>query len=383
MHGWSEGKLLVQPLAYERTGPGKAFDDKPKFDLTKFNQKYFDRLHKRVAFAGERGIYVSVMLFQGWELGSYGRKVNAWNGHPFNKKNNINEIDGDPEGTGNGFMIQTLQIPVITRLQETYVRKVIDTINDFDHIIYEISNESDGTSTEWQYYMINYIHEYEKKKAKQHPVGITSQISRIKRGTNQNLYESPADWISPNREAEGGYNYCYNPPPADGKKIILLDTDHVFAIGGDSVWVWKSFMRGHNPIFMDPYDTGFMDPCDSGLLDVGKIDPDWESARIAMGQTRMFAKRIDLSNMKPHPELAHTRYCLANLGQEYLIYRPPELTRRIQVDLSDAKGKLSVEWYNPDVGVSVEAKPVAGGNKQVFVAPFNGNAVLYIKKLAS
>jgi len=383
IHGWSEDKLLVYPLAYEHTGPEKAFDGKPKFNLTKFNEAYFDRLRKRVVLASEYGIYVSVMLFQGWELERKGRKINPWNGHPFNKNNNINRIDGDPAGKGNGYKIQTLEIPQITRLQETYVRKVIDTVNDLDNVMYEISNESDGTSTEWHYHMINHIHEYEKSKPKQHPVGMTFQYSGDRKGTNKNLFESPADWISPNPEAESGYNYCYNPPPADGKKVILLDTDHLWGIGGDSVWVWKSFLRGYNPIFMDPYDTGFMDPCDSGLVDVGKIDPDWESARIAMGQTRMFAQRINLSEMTPHSELSHPGYCLANPGFEYLIYRPPEMTRRIYVDLSAAKGKLSVEWFNPDVGVVIEAKPIIGGNRPIFIAPFNGAAVLYIKHLES
>jgi hypothetical protein len=319
------------------------------------------------------------MLFQGWELEKKGRYANPWNGHPYNKKNNINRIDGDPNGKENGYQIQTLEIPAITRLQETYVRKIIDTVNDLDNVMYEISNESDDTSTQWHYHIINHIHEYEKKKPKQHPVGMTFQYSRDNIGTNKNLFESPADWISPNREAKGGYNYCYNPPPADGRKVILNDTDHLWGIAGDSVWVWKSFLRGLNPIFMDPYDTGFMDPCDSGLIDVGKIDPDWESTRIAMGQTLMFAERINLSEMTPHPEFAHIGYCLANPGVEYLIYRPPYMTRRIQVDLSAAKGKLSVEWFNPDVGVSVEAKPVIGGSKQVFIAPFDNAAVLYIK----
>ena len=379
MHGWRKEKLLVHPLAYERTGPRKAFDSKPKFDLTKFNPEYFDRLRERVMLAKERGIWVSVMLFQGWELEKKGRYANPWNGHPYNKKNNINGIDGDPNGKENGYQIQTLEIPAITRLQETYVRKIIDTVNDLDNVMYEISNESDDTSTQWHYHMINYIHEYEKTKPKQHPVGMTFQYSRDNMGTNKNLFESPADWISPNREAKGGYSYCYNPPPADGRKVILNDTDHLWGMAGDSVWVWKSFLRVLNPIFMDPYDTGFMDPCDSGLIDVGKIDPDWESARIAMGQTLTFAERINLSEMTPHPEFAHTGYCLANPGVEYLIYRPPYMTRRIQVDLSAAKGNLSVEWFNPDVGVSVEAKPVIGGSKQVFVAPFDDAAVLYIK----
>jgi hypothetical protein len=63
------------PPVYERTGPGSALDGGAKFDLTRMNQAYFDRMRARVVEAGERGIYVSVMLFNGWstEDKEYGR----------------------------------------------------------------------------------------------------------------------------------------------------------------------------------------------------------------------------------------------------------------------------------------------------------------------
>ena len=59
---------LVDPFPWQRTGPGLALDGKPKFDLNLFNQSYFDRLRSRVIAAGERGIYVSIMLFEGYGL---------------------------------------------------------------------------------------------------------------------------------------------------------------------------------------------------------------------------------------------------------------------------------------------------------------------------
>jgi len=81
------------PNPWERTGPGKAADAGLKFDLTKYNQAYFDRLKSRLAVAGQRGIYVSVMLFEGFSI--RGKTHQAWPYHPFNSVNNINGIDGD------------------------------------------------------------------------------------------------------------------------------------------------------------------------------------------------------------------------------------------------------------------------------------------------
>ena len=42
------------PQPFVRSGPGTALDGKPKFDLTRLDQAYFDRLRSRVVEAGSR-----------------------------------------------------------------------------------------------------------------------------------------------------------------------------------------------------------------------------------------------------------------------------------------------------------------------------------------
>lgn len=78
---------------------------------------------------------------------SKGRKTNPFTHHPFNKNNNINGIDGDPHGPGEGCLVHTLKAPKIT-LQKAYVQKVIDMVNDLDNVLYEITNESHNESVE-------------------------------------------------------------------------------------------------------------------------------------------------------------------------------------------------------------------------------------------
>src|ERR1044071_7296277 len=60
------------PFPWLRTGPGLASDGRPKFDLSQLDQSYFDRLRQRVTDAGAKGIYVSVMLFEGHIAGMDG-----------------------------------------------------------------------------------------------------------------------------------------------------------------------------------------------------------------------------------------------------------------------------------------------------------------------
>jgi hypothetical protein len=351
------------PHPWPRTGPGAALDGKPRFDLSRFEQPYFDRLRDRVASAAKRGIYVSIMLFEGHGLHA-SLPPWCWDGHPFNVSNNINGINGDPDGDGRGIETQTLQIPAVTKLQQAYVRKVMDTVNDLDNVLYEIANESGSYSTQWQYHLIRFIHDYEKTKPKQHPVGMTFQWSQHYRGANATLFESPADWVSPS--ADDGYRD--DPPAADGAKVVIADTDHLWGEGGDHKWVWKSFLRGLNPIYMDRIAALTLHP-------QGDI-PGADSVREAMGQTWMMARRMNVAQMVPRNDLASTRYCLAKPGEEYLVYLPDG--GEVTVDVSATRGQLEVEWLNPQTGILSAHAPVPGGERRLFRAPFEGHAVLHL-----
>jgi hypothetical protein len=350
----------VSPHPWKRTGPGDALDGKPKFDLNRENPLYFERLEQRVKLAADHGIYVSVMLFEGWGLQF---SPNAFENHPFHPENNINGIDGDLNHDGIGLEIHTLDNDMITDIQKQYVVRVIEAVNEFDNVLFEISNENHGLSTEWQYHMISFIKDIEKEMPKQHPVGMTFQY---KGGTNQILFDSPADWISPN--SKGGYRD--NPPPGDGSKIIITDTDHLWGIGGNQQWVWKSFLRGLHPIFMDPYH---------GKVLKLSYDPEWaEPVRRSMGYTLEFAQRMDLIRMVPEPDRASSSYCLANRGKEYLVYLPEG--QNVMVDLAGYPGPFEVEWFNPGNGESKNAGVIEGGKELSITSPFGAaDAVLYLK----
>jgi len=372
-----EVNFRTQPMPWKRTGPGKAKDGELRFDLTKFNEEYFLRLRSRVLEAGKRGIYVSLMLFNG---------LFNWEGHPFNIHNNINSIDGDIDKKGGGDAIFSIRNPEVLTIQKNYLKKVIDTVNDLDNVLFEIGNEIKGHSVEWQYHIIDCIHKYEKTKPKQHPVGMTGGGEGLK---NSDLFNSPADWISP--AAEPGQNYSYNPPAATGKKVIISDTDHLSGVleNPSGEWVWKSFLRGLNPILMDVLQNTapdikekWNDPNRPGLARV----------RIAMGQTLRYAERVDLQRTTPRIELSSSQYCLANPGFEYLIYEPVTdigrrekilqspgiLNRKIWVDLLGASGMFRIEWFHPRTGEVMDGGSVAGGSKRFFKVPFRGDAVLYL-----
>lgn len=365
---WSDGKgrnptdWFIAPNPYVRCGPGKALDGKPKFDLSKFDDSYFDRLRARVRQADERAIYVSVMLFQGWSSAKGWLGGKPWRGHPYHPDNNIQGFNGNTNGDGG----PDLGDARVRELQAAYIRKVIDTLNDLDNVLFEVANE--GGDKSWDRFVVDTVHAYEEGKPKRHPVGLTGHGSE----SNDAMLASPADWFSPG--SDQWPDLKTDPRAVDGAKVSLLDTDHVFGVGGDQKWVWKSFLRGHNVLFMDPFDDPAWEPI---LAAQGVGVRDAEASRRAMGHARSYALRIDLAASRPSGESVSTGYCLAVPGREYLAYLPEGGT--VTIDLSAAKGSFSVEWMHPISGKITRGETVEGGAKRTVKAPFFGDAVAYLR----
>jgi len=388
---WSQEAVRFTPLPYLRTGPGTALDGGPKFDLTRFNDSYFVRLHERVHAAGEQGIYVSIMLFNGFSVADKSLKITGkgdpWRNHPYNRANNINGIDGDPNADGQGFEVQTLRDPKIVALEEAYVAKVIDAVQDLDNVLYEVSNESDIQSRDWEYEIIRFVHTAEKARAKQHPVGMTVSYPD---GKNDDLRASPADWIAPNDTDSEPYKT--DPPASDGRKVVVADTDHLWGIGGNADWVWKSFCRGLNTLFMDPYQARlpqgtvplFTDLRSDEQTQSATDRAQWETIRRNLGYTRLFAERMDFAAMTPQSSLASSGYCLANPGSEYLVYLPSPRRRyrpfrkAVTVDLGAVRSSIHAEWFNPSSGEIFDGGSITGGRSVQLKAPFWGAAVLHL-----
>ena len=361
---WAWESSTRAPLPYRRTGPGMALDGKPKFDLARWDQAYFDRLKARVSAAEARGIYVAVMLFQGWSVAKkLEDRATPWPRHPFHKDNNVNGIDGDIDGNNEGEEIHTLEQEAVTRLQETYVRKVVDTLNSYANVLYEISNESHKGSHAWQHHMIEFIQHYQADRPYQHPLVMTVAYPG---GDNEPLFRSTAEAISP-KDTDGA-PYQTDPPPADGHKVILIDSDHLWGIGGDRHWVWKSFTRGLHPIYMDPVNTG------RGSSSVKRRVP---GVRLAMGHTLSYASRMDLAKMDPDRNVSTTGYALVNPGMEYLVYQP---RAGVGFRVGLPPGKYDYEFFNAKSGRIESHGQVTAEGPHHFHAPFHSDAVLYLKR---
>jgi hypothetical protein len=351
---------VIDPLPYERTGPGLDALGRPRFDLGRFNRAYFDRLRARVREAGARGIYVGIMLWNGWSVHNYtgDPAKDPWPAHPYRSSNNVNGVDGDPRGTGGGRAVQTLAAPAVTALQEAYLRKVVDTVNDLDNVLYEIANEpiGDAPTAAWQHHMIGYLKGYQATKPRQHPVGMTGGFLPDADTINAQLLASGADWIS----LAGRVPQDRLEPPAApaGGKVSLLDTDHVFGAGGDALWVWRAFVRGHNVLYMDPLIGLGVAGVPPMPADIARRTAEVDSGRAGLKGTLAAAALLgDMARMAPREDLCSSGYALADAGAAYVALGTDG---GFSLDLSAAAGRpLAAKW------IAVETAAVQDGGGAV------------------
>jgi hypothetical protein len=366
----SDDTALAAPLPYERTGPGAANDGLGKFDLTRFDGAYFDRLRDRCIEAGERSITVAVMFFERHSTIDRGGDAWPWMGHPFHADNNVNGIDADVDGDGQGgeyfLMPSDGGSAEVLALQEAYVRRVIDALNDLDNVVYEICNEAKPGAHAWQVHMIDVARAHMETLGCQQLVGYTGP-GRADDGTWPDFelqLSSTADFVSPRDNTA----YRSNPPANDGRKVIFADSDHIDPYGRDAVWVYKSFTRGLHPQALEAYDIVPADP--------PRIDPARdELVRTAMGQCLAYAERMSLVGMLPRGGLSSSRYCLADPGSAYLVFVPDG--GPVDVDLTPA-ASLHGEWLDVVTSTVYDAGTVAGGGMRTLAPPFAGHAVLYL-----
>jgi len=369
--------FTVAQHPWQRTGPGLADDGRPKFDLSKFDQSFFDRLRARAVQLNDAGIYAGVYFFTGEWLDDFRC---AGDGHPLTGTNNINSIE---DGGGTGSMMMSAP-NAITAVQDALIDKMIDTLNDLPNILWLVSEESPASATWWNNHLIEHARAYQASKPFQHPIGFAVPGG----GTDAMVIDSNADWVAIHSKVFTASN-CGSGTP--GCKSVMNDSDHTyFGMWNESAqanrnFAWQNFLSGNSVSFMDPYNVYYpregRNVCSNpvnGICDA--VDTRWTNFRANLGYMVRYANRMHLAQMTPQRSLASTGWALAHAAAsqaEYLVYQPN--SGGFTVNLSATTRVLNVEWLNPSTGAITAGSPVTGGSSaQPFTPPFSGDAVLYL-----
>ncbi len=187
---------------------------------------------------------------------------------------------------------------------------------------------------------------------------------------NEDLFGGPADVVAPfSWRRPEDERWEYEPPARHTGKVVFLDTDHLWGVGGTVDWVWRSFMRGYQPLYMDPWGFDHMDP----LAPAGS-----EDVRRAMGAACQLASEVDLAAMLPRPDVASTGFALYDGTGTAVVYQPYE--DRACVNFGRDLRQATVEWRDPvDASRTAPGSVTARGESGLIKPPWGGPAVALLR----
>jgi len=147
---------------------------------------------------------------------------------------------------------------------------------------------------------------------------------------------------------------------------VVMDLDHVAPGKCQPALIWKAFTRGYH---FNLYDAPFEQPQQESRT--------WQVARENLRLTRVLAERVhDIALMNPGEDLSSTGYCLANEGQEYIVYA--EEQKDFQVNGLQAGQEYRYEWISTAEARVQETGRITPDDRTHRFTPPCGGAVLFL-----
>ncbi len=352
----ARGRYLGPWARSDQPGAG---DGGNRFDLTKWDPAYFDRLKDFVGQAGKRGIVVELVLF----CTLYDDKL--WHVSPFRAANNVNGV-----GNVGRREVFALKEKGLTAVQEAVARKIVTALRDFDNVYFEVCNEPyfEGVTGQWQDHLIDVIADAEKDRPARHLIA-------------RNIANGSAKIDHPNPRVSI-FNFHYATPPTTvalnwGLDRVLADDETGFKGTGDRVYrgeAWDFLLAG-GAIFSN-LDYSFSCKHPDGTAKVttspGGGGP---TLRQQLAILKSFLDGFDFIRMKPDPAVLRgqtitpapgekatpTVRVLAEKGRQYAVYVRDGTRAELTLDLP--AGNYQAEWVNTRTGKvdAVEDVRHAGG----------------------
>ncbi|MBN1673475.1 MAG: hypothetical protein JXR37_20685 [Kiritimatiellae bacterium] len=379
-----------------------------KYDLDEFNTEYWDRLERLLRETEARGIIVQNEL---WDAGTFGRN-GGWELQPWNPDNNVSYTY---EGTtlerawvwrdGNPFFSAVPALnndAVLMRYQNAYMARMLDLCLTYDHVLYQINNESRLPYAVSDYWA-TFIHRRAQERGRtvhvcdsrnMHDEDSELGFCRAESADHAHTLSHPdlytyAD-ISQNGGNTGQAHYDNllwfrgqvqqsTPRPVNHTKVYFF----VWPTGAH----WKDASAGSEQIATERFWRTVFGGGASVRFHRQKDGPPWLDGRGGVGlspcgqahvrSARMFSDALDVVSMAPSPDLLRGRteneaYCLAESGRQFGVYFTGEGDRRVELDLGSAPGTLEARWL--DIGESKWSAPIEarGGGALPLAAPGPG-----------
>jgi hypothetical protein len=367
-----------------------------KFDPSRFNPLFFERMKDFTREAAGHGIIVEITLF----TSIYAE--NAWALSPLNPLNHIHPAD-----TLEFHLVNTPGNGTLKDYQERFIRKVVREMNGFDNIFYEIQNEpwadqgdlagevnleddtvftrswqkkvevANAKSMEWQAWVSSIIRDEESKLQRKHLIAQNICNFGIKLG------KVP--------EGVSILNFHYAHPEAvimnrDLGVVTGLD-ETGFMPHEDQLYInqaWRFVLSGGG--LYNNLDYSFTAGNEDGTWPVPEENPGWGGPA--------FRKKLSLlvrtMEEVPFQEMEYTgnlfkgtepfvrQYGLCKEGELYLVF--VEGSRQVPLVPELPAGNYEVTWLNIQTGQRIQMRENLGNLAPIY-APFEENeVVLMIRK---
>jgi hypothetical protein len=347
-----DDKPHVEPFL--RLGPGTANDGRPKYDLTRFNPAFFDRLRDLCVAAQRRGLFLQLITMDAWML----KHPELWKLHAMQCDNNINGVDGDPRNTGTGTDghqgFCSVGNPKALAFQQAYLRKVVDAVNGCENVLIEVANEN-YYSAQWERHLCEFVRELERAKPRQHvlmPLDLLSHSSVVQ------------NWDPRAIHAALLAKQALHQP-------LIFDTDWTINPKDDEVRqaMWTAILSGGHFNYMD-----------DSLDYRAKPAPDKRAAlHRQISYLAAFVQPLKLWEMQPDDAPVKAGYAFVIASTNGLAAYLPH-GGVVTLDLAKLTGALQARWFDPRGGSFSEPFGVDGGRAREFKALDENDWVLLLKR---
>lgn len=364
-----------QPFA--RTGKGLAWDHLSKYDLTKYNQWYWNRLDSFANLAETNGqLLINQQYFQHniLEAGAH------WSSSPWRSANNINDT-GFPEPVpyaGDKRIFMAEQFYDITnenrkKLHQGFIRKSLENFQGNSNVIQLTSAEYSGPL----HFMEFWLDEVQKYKNETTGTGIIglSATKDVQDAILKNTERAKTVDLIDIRYwhyREDGTAYA----PEGGKNLAPRQHARKMRSGKEieeQVYRAVRQYRDAHPNKVVLYSTNGSPRFGWAVLMAGGSLPNIPNVNI----TGFYES---LSNMKAttNEDYNSKFWSLQNKGESYLFYLKD--TKRVEVDLSNFQGTYEVFWIDLSSGHVISETIIKGRTVQTLLAPSAQAKAVYIKK---
>jgi hypothetical protein len=358
-----------------------------KFDLTQWNDQFWQRFENMLRWTAERDIIVQIEV---WDRFDYSTK--NWDPHPYNPKNNINytyEQSGFseryPDHPGQNKQPFFFTTPkqrnnsLVLNFQQRFVDKMLSYSLRFDHVLYCMDNETSGEEA-WGAYWAEFIRQKAAQLNKQVCLTEMWDAWDLKSNEHKRTFDHPDRYdfcdVSQNNHKKGQEHWdnfqwvrqriSAKLRPLNTVKTYGADTGR-YGTDRDGLERWWRHIIG------GAASARFHRP-DSGL---GLSAPAIASLKAA----RKLESLIKLWEVEPANHLLSDRgdneaYLAARPGEAYALYFPKGGS--VRLDLSAFRKPFQARWIDISNGDWGPNENITGGDHILIRAPADGHWALAI-----